>query len=161
MMQTYLLHHRGVGRSIISQLYHRQNAGILPRQNIPPDPKTTCLWFGNGCQPKNRGGENPPKSSHLFIGLEPLFSPSILGYHYFWKHPNPESMICILGYLGPPGYVLLGSVGIVSINPISPYISSFISMPLLSIQMKHSLLCKGKNRAKLLGCLATSVRIND
>ena len=31
-----------------------------------------------GCQPKNRGGKTP-QIIHLFIGLEPLFSPSILG----------------------------------------------------------------------------------
>ena len=30
----------------------------------------------------------PPKSSHLLIGFFPLFSPSILGYPYFWKHPH-------------------------------------------------------------------------
>ncbi len=33
---------------------------------------------------KNNG---TPKSSILFSGF-PLFSPSILGYHYFWKHPH-------------------------------------------------------------------------
>ena len=25
--------------------------------------------------------------NHPFLGGFPLFSPSILGYHYFWKHP--------------------------------------------------------------------------
>ena len=36
---------------------------------------------------KNRG---TPKSSVLKSGF-PLFSPSVLGYHYLWKHPDePE-----------------------------------------------------------------------
>ena len=36
-----------------------------------------------GCQPKNGGVSS--KSSNL-IGFS-IISPSILGYHYFWKHP--------------------------------------------------------------------------
>ena len=38
-----------------------------------------------GVNPKI-GGNLPPKS-WILIGFEPLFSPSILGYPYFWKHP--------------------------------------------------------------------------
>ncbi len=30
--------------------------------------------------------ENRPNHPFVHRGLEPLFSPSILGYHYFWKH---------------------------------------------------------------------------
>ena len=44
----------------------------------------------DGCQPKNRGFENPPKSSICSFGFGfPLFSPSILGgkHPYFFKHP--------------------------------------------------------------------------
>ena len=38
-----------------------------------------------GVEPKIGG--KPPKSSICSQGF-PLFSPSILGYPYFWKHPN-------------------------------------------------------------------------
>ena len=34
---------------------------------------------------KNRGG--PPQIIHLFIGFSIIFTKSILGYPYFWKHP--------------------------------------------------------------------------
>ena len=44
-----------------------------------------------GCQPKNNG--KTPQIIHLFIGFSMKFSPSILGYHYFWKHPYSTGII--------------------------------------------------------------------
>ena len=50
-----------------------------------------------GVEPKI-GVENPPNHP-ILIGLDPLFSPSILGYHYFWKHPYSSYMLLILLFL--------------------------------------------------------------
>ncbi len=35
---------------------------------------------------KNRGWA--PQIIHLFIGFSLIIKPSIMGYHYFWKHPD-------------------------------------------------------------------------
>ncbi len=43
-----------------------------------------------GCWTKNRG--KPPKSS-ILIGFSIInYKPSILGYHYFWKHPYTQTI---------------------------------------------------------------------
>ena len=48
-------------------------------------------WTPKGMKwmfPKN-SGQTPPKSIHFNRGF-PWKKPSILGYHYFWKHPNND-----------------------------------------------------------------------
>ena len=50
-------------------------------QLVPPTTKTNNRVLVS----KNNGWENPHKSSILMV-FSKLFSPSILGYLYFWKH---------------------------------------------------------------------------
>ena len=87
--------------------------------------------FEYGCPSKIRGVLYT-QIIHLFIGLSMKNSPSILGYHYFWKHlflAGEEEVtmvtknLCVTHRMRMP-YAQLGSVG-------NPSAGGAISLPMV------------------------------